>query len=418
MNLNVELREESRGGRSSRRANFVRRVLAMAQVALALALLVGAGLLLASFRAVMAMDLGFDPTNVVTANVNVPNVDNPAMVSFERRALDALTAIPGVEAAGGTTLLPFSGGLSPNVILAEGYVMKPGESLLAPMSVFATRGYFEAMHMGLARGRFFDARDTDTSPQVAVIDERLAQKFWPDQDPIGRRLYRPDDPKDLTRITKDTVFYNVIGVVKNAVFFDPRQDYTPVGTFYLYFEQNPNRGLTFAVRSRQASPTLQNDVRKAIASVDPSLPVFASRTMREWIDRALVSRRVPMLIAAAFGGVALFLSAVGIYGVLAYGVAQRRRELGVRMALGGSAGSVFTLVLSDGLRIVGIGLVVGLVSAFFVGQLMKSQLYQVAPMNPLVIAGVTVVLSVVALIASSLPALRASRINPIVVLSK
>jgi predicted permease len=421
MRLDVELREETRGGTSGRRANLIRQSLATAQVAIALALLTGAGLLLASFRAVLNLDYGFDANQVMTGNINLPQTsykDEAALVSFESRVLEGLRAIPGVEAAGATTAVPFSGGINNSVILAEGYAMKPGESLLAPTAVIATAGYFEAMHIPVVRGRTFDARDTATAPRTAIIDERLARKFWPDQDAVGRRLYQPDDIKDVTKTSEKTRFYTIVGVVKEVQMMDPRADITPVGAYYFPFEQNPIRGVSLMVRTRVPSTTILSDLRRVVASLDSQLPVSRAQPMQRVIDDALVGRRLPVLISIAFGVVALLLSAIGIYGVLAYGVAQRRRELGVRMALGGTSASVFGLVLSDGLKIVAIGLAIGLASSIVVGQLMKSQLFGVTPLSPVVLALVTIALSVVALTASAIPALRASRINPIVVLGK
>jgi ABC-type antimicrobial peptide transport system permease subunit len=296
--------------------------------------------------------------------------------------------------------------------------MKPGESLLAPTAVIATAGYFEAMHIPLVRGRTFDARDTKGAPTTAIIDERLARKFWPDQDAVGRRLYQPDDIKDVTKTSDKTRFYTIVGVVKEVQMMDPRADITPVGAYYFPFEQNPIRSVSLAVRTRVPSTTVLGDIRRVVAGIDSQLPVSRAQSMQSVIDAALVGRRLPVLISIAFGVVALLLSAIGIYGVLAYGVAQRRRELGVRMALGGTSASVFGLVLSDGLRIVVIGLAVGLASSIVVGQLMKSQLFGVTPLSPIVLVLVTIALSVVALAASAIPALRASRINPIVVLGK
>ncbi len=421
LNLNIELREESRGGTSGRRAIFVRRTLATVQVAIALVLLVGAGLLLASFRQVMHLDYGFQPEHVVTGSVNLPQTtykDGPAIGAFVQRAVEGLRQIPGVEAAGGVIGLPFTGQVNSSLIMAEGYVMKPGESVLAPTSIIATDGYLEAMHVKLLSGRLFNAGDTFTSTKVALVDDRLAKKFWPGQDPIGRRLYSPSDSNDLTKITPQTDFFNVVGVIREVQMLDPHADVTPVGTFYFPFSQFPRRGLTFTVKTRGDSATIQNDMRRTIAQFDSQLPLFRVQPMQQWIDTTLSGRRIPMLIAAAFGVVALLLSAVGIYGVLAYGVAERRRELGVRMALGGSTMSVFRLVLADGLKIVGIGLAIGLALSLMVSQLLESQLFNVAPIDPLVLGAVTVVLSSVALVATGIPALRASRINPNVVLSK
>jgi predicted permease len=421
MNLNTELREESRGGTSGRRAHQIRRALAVAQVAIALVLLIGAGLLLASFRAVANLDYGFTPANVITANVNLPGANYaqpPQRGAFVNRALEQLRGIPGVAAAGATTALPFSGALSNNVIMAEGHVMKPGESLLAPSQLLASTGYFDAMRIPIVKGRPFEARDTAEAPPVAILDERLAERFWPGQEAVGRRLYRPTDRNDLAKITPETVFINVVGVAKDVMAADPRPDFTPIGSFYFPIEQARPGGMTFTVRLAGPSATIASDIKRAIAGIDPELPVFRTQPMQEWIDRALVGRRAPMLIAAGFSGVALFLAGIGIYGVLAYGVAERKRELGVRLALGGSAGSVFRLVLGDGLWIAGVGLVVGLAGAYFLGRVMQSLLYGVTPMATAVIRRGTLNLGVGALVATGIPALRASRINPVVVLSR
>jgi predicted permease len=369
----------------------------------------------------MKLDLGFDPAQVHTSAVNLPGSAYPdakARVAFEQRALAALRALPGVEAAGGTTLVPFSGNVNNNVVMAEGYVMKPGESLIAPTSGIASAGYFEAMRIPIVKGRAFDARDTADATKVAMVDAKLAQKFWPDQDPVGRRLYFPSDLKDLTKITPETRFLTVVGVTAEVQMIDPRADIKSVGTYYQAFEQQPPGGLTFTVRTRAAAPTMAQDLRRVIRDIDPQLAVFRQQPMQQWIDDALVARRIPMLIALGFGVVALFLAAIGVYGVLAYSVAQRQRELGVRMALGGSSGRVFGLVLTDGLKIAGIGLVVGLAGSFFVGQLMESQLFGVSPMSPAVLVLVSAILAAVALVACGIPALRASRINPIIVLGK
>ncbi len=421
LNLNAALREESRGGSSGRVAQQVRRVLAVAQVAIALVLLVGAGLLLASFRAVLNLDFGFTPDHVYTATVNLPGATYataPARAAFATRALERLRAIPGVVHAGATTSLPFDESEDTNVIFAEGYVMKPGESLLAPMQIQASDDYFEAMKIPIVRGRAFAPSDTLEAPRVAIVDERLAAKFWPGQDPIGRRLYRPSDLKNITAITPRTVFITVVGVAKEVIATDPMADFTPVGTYYFPIAATAPDGMRFALQLAGESTTIAGDIKRAIAGIDPDLPVFRVQTMQAWIDRALVGRRAPMWIATAFSAVALFLAGIGVYGVLAYGVSERRRELGVRMALGGSASSVFRLVLTDGLVIIGVGLVAGLTGSYFVGRLMASLLFGVGPMNPVVIGLVTVVLAGVALLASGIPALRASRINPAMVLGK
>ena len=421
MNLNAALREESRGGTSGRVARQARRVLAMAQVAIALILLIGAGLLLASFQSVLHLDFGFNAANVQTATVNIPGstYSTPeSRAAFAQRALEGLRGIAGVTAAGATTALPFSGSLNSNVIMGEGHVMKQGESLLAPAQVIASDGYFESMQIPLVKGRTFSAQDTLASTKVAIIDQELADRFWPGQDAVGRRLYRPSDPSDITKVTPQTPYFLVVGVTRNVVVADPRPDVASVGTFYFPVSQTSPGGMTFTVRMEHPSPTIGSDIKHVINSIDPGLPVYRVQTMQEWIDRSLVGRRAPMLISAGFSLVALFLAAIGIYGVLAYSVAERRRELGVRMALGGSTGSVFRIVLTDGVVIVGVGLVAGLAGSYFIGRLMQTMLFGVAPMSPAVIGVVTMVLAAVAFVASGIPALRASRINPAVVLSK
>jgi len=199
---------------------------------------------------------------------------------------------------------------------------------------------------------------------------------------------------------------------------DPRPDVTPVGIVYFPWEQQPGRGPTLVIKTRAPMPGLINLVRREITNIDPQTPLFRERSMQEWIDNQLIGRRLPMYIALAFGVVALLLAVVGVYGVLAYSVVQRQRELGVRMALGSSSAGVFSIVLKDGAKIVGIGVAVGVLFAIGAGQLLKAQLYNVAPMSPLVIAGVAMLLAIVAILATMIPAWRASKINPIIALGK
>lgn len=421
MNINAELREDGRGGTGGHRAHGARRALATAQVAVAFILLIGAGLLLASFRAVLNLDFGFQTDRVMTAAFSLPAPTYPDAAArriFGERTLNAVRAIPGVESAGLTTAIPFGGGDSSSVILAEGYVMQPGESLLAPSRVVVSDGYFEAMQASVVHGRAFNASDTSESTRVAVIDERLAAKFWPGQNPVDRRLYLPNDLQDVMKITAETQFITVVGVVKEMQMIDPRAGFTPVGTYYFPQSQAPSGNMVLAVRTRSDDSAVMAAVRQSIAAIDPQLPLYDVQPVAQYIDDALAGRRVPMYVAVLFGGVGLFLSAIGIYGVLAYGVAQRRREIGVRMALGGSVSSVFTLVLGDGVKITAFGLVLGLAGAFFIGGLMQSMLFNVSPLDPWVVGGVAVALVAVALVASVIPSWRATRINPIAVLGK
>ena len=278
-------------------------------------------------------------------------------------------------------------------------------------------GYFEAMRIPLVRGRYFKPTDTAASPKVIIVDERLARKFWPDKDPIGRRMYMPENAKDVLAVTPETKFLTVVGVVKEVQVLPPGTGFEPVGAYYFPYCQMPERGFVIAVRTAVDPDSMTNAVRKSVSQIDPELPVYGVKTMAARFDEALISRRVPMLIAIAFGIVALFLSAIGIYGVLAYGVTQRRREIGIRMALGSTRPEVFGLVLADGVKILAIGLALGLAGAYFVGKAMERQLFNVAPTDPRVILGVIVTLSLIALVAVAIPARRASKVSPTVALN-
>ncbi len=420
MNVNATLREEGRGGTVSRATNLVRRGLAAAQIALACVLLIGAGLLAASFDRVLRINPGFAPDGVISASVNLPTsryADPAALAVVTARIVEASRSIAGVESAGVTSTIPFGDDYSSSVILAEGYVMKEGESLISPSQTVVTDGYFETMKVPLVKGRYFSAGDTPDSTQVAIIDERLAAKFWPGQDPLGRRLYSPDSPQDVMSITPETKFFQVVGVVEEVQVLGLATGVEPVGAYYFPYSQSPDRSIFVALRTAVTPESVINALRAKIAAIDPELPLYGVHTMVERMDDSLVSRRVPMLLAMAFAAVALLLSAIGVYGVLAYQVAQRRREIGIRMALGSTAREVFTLVLRDGVKIAGVGLAVGLSGTYFVGQAMKSQLYNVAPMDPYVIGAVAAVLAVVALAATVIPARRASRVNPLTALT-
>ena len=414
-NLGEALREGGRSGTAGSATGRLRRALATSQVALAFVLLIGAGLLLASFRAVLRIDPGFQPSGVVTATVTLPSYrykDDNGLVDAADRILERVRSLPGVSSAGATNSIPLGGDYNSSVIFAEGYQAKKGESLVSPNNASVTNGYFETMHMRLARGRFFDQRDTPTSPLAIIVDERLAQHFWPDQDPIGRRMYSPTNVNDLYAITPDTRFYTVVGVVRNVQLTSLTPQAEAVGVYYFPFTQRAERSLVLTVRADRNVESLANAVRNAIGEVDRELPVFNVQTMDERMDSALVPRRVPMLIGLVFGIVALFLAAVGIYGVLAYQVSQRRREIGIRMALGSSASSILGLVVRDGMQITGIGLAVGLVGLLGLTRVIRGMLYGVQPADPVVIALVALVLAGVALVATLIPARRAARVSP------
>jgi predicted permease len=418
-NLTIVLREEGRTGTSGTGARNLRRTLVVAQVGFAYVLLLGAGLLFASFRRVLAVDPGFRAEGVMSASVVLPATrykDDAARLAFADEALRKVRALPGVAAAGATDTLPLGGNHSDSVILAEGYQMSPGESVISPNRVVATPGYFEAIGAHLVSGRFFEDRDAAKAPAVAIVDESLARRFWKGADPVGRRMYLPADINNLLAVTDQTVFITVVGVVRDLKLESLTE--TRVGAYYFPNAQSASDGLTFALRAEGNPETLAAGLRGALASLDPELPVFDMETLEQVTARSLLGRRAPVLLSLSFGAVALFLSALGIYGVLAYLVTQRTREIAIRLALGSSPGGVFGLVLREGMWLSGAGFLLGIAGAAALRRGIESQLFGVSTADPVVLVAVTTGLALVAIAACALPARRATRVNPLLALSE
>ena len=416
------LREEGRTATTGRGAQSLRRGLVIAQVGCAFVLLIGAGLLFASFRRVLAVDPGFTTERVLTGAVVLPDSrykEPDTQRRFIDDALRRVQALPGVTAAGVTDTIPLGNRASASAILAEGYKAQPGESFLAPAEVRVSSGYFEAIGVKLVAGRFFTDRDTATSTRVIIVDDRLARRFWPNQDPIGRRMYKPDDDaKDLTAVTDKTVFFTVVGVVAEMKLRNLTDGDNLVGAYFFPLTQEPQNDLTFVLKAAADPGTLSGALRREVAAVDSQLPVFEMQPMSYWTDRSLAKRRSPALLSIAFGFVALFLSAIGIYGVLAYLVTQRTKEIGIRVALGSTAWAVFQLVLREGLLLVAAGLAAGGIGSYLLRRTLESQLFGVRSSNPVVLVLVSVVLAAVALVACALPARRATKIAPLVALTE
>ncbi|HEV3199554.1 MAG TPA: ABC transporter permease [Bryobacteraceae bacterium] len=417
--VNEVLREESRSGTGGKRARRVRQVLVVAQVGLAFVLLAGAGLVLASFRQLLHVDPGFDVKGVVTASTSVPQSLYPKETDASAlmdRALAAIRALPGVAAAGATTTIPWGGNHNDSVILAEGYSMKPGESLISPEQVTVTPGYFEAMHIGMAAGRPFDERDRESAPGAIIVDERLAHHFWPDRNPIGRRMYLPQDIHNLLKTDEHTHWMTVVGVIHSVHTANVEGNGSPVGAYYLPYAQNIQRGYALAVKASGDTGPILRAMRARFAAIAPNLALFDVHTMEERGDLALASRRASLTLAMFFGCLALFLSGVGIYGVLAYLVTQRQREIGIRAALGCTAGGVVKLVVREALSLLGAGLFLGVAGSVALRSVVAGQLYGVKPLDPVVMLSVVVTLAVVGLTACVLPARRAAGVDPVTVL--
>ena len=407
--LNTTLRQEGRSGTSSRRTQLFRNALAVVQVSIAFVLLIGAVLLLVSFQRILAIDTGFDTTRLLTASVSLPNARYPErsdLRAFAQRAADRIRTVPGVADVGITSSIPFGDRFDTNVVQAEAYVPQPGESLLAPIQIVVGDEYLQTLGVPLADGRLFDARDTAELMPVVIVDERLARKFWSDRSALGQRMYTD------VELEEDTTFYTVVGVVREHTLFGVIDVPDQIGAYFFPYSQNSFRSFTFAIRTAGEPHSVVNAVRGEIAAIDPELPLYFVQTLEERIAEQLTPRRTPMLLALGFAGLALFLSAIGIYGVLAYRVTQRTKEFGIRLALGSTARQVFGLVLSEGMTVLGLGLGVGLVGAFSLRNAVASQLYDVETMDPIVLLSVMVVLGAIALLACVVPASRAMRVDP------
>jgi predicted permease len=422
LNMNLVLRDDSRTGTAGRRTGLVRRALVTIELALAFVLLMGAGLLFASFRQLLAVDLGFKAEHVLTGRVGLPWAQyekDARRIEFTRRALERIRRLPDVVAAGVTDTIPFGYGSSSSVIVAEGYVMAPGESVISPNHMRVTPGYFEALGVPLKRGRFFTESDTAGAPRVVIIDERLAKKFYPNVDPIGRRMFQPDKPDDLVKPGPNIKWLQVVGVVGAVKLRELVEgEQARVGAYYFPYAQLSTTDLGFVIKTTGDPMQVAGAVRQALASIDPQLLFGDVKALPERVEGSLQPRRTPMLLSLGFGAVALLLAAVGIYGVLAYQVSQRTREIGIRMTLGSDAASILRLILREGAVLILVGLGAGIVGAIALRQVIASQLYGVGALDPVVLGSVSAVLALAAFLACLAPARRAARVDPVVALAQ
>jgi predicted permease len=418
LSASVVLRDDSRTGTSGRGARYIRGTLVVAQVALAFVLLIGAGLLLASFRQLLAVDPGFTAEHVITGRVSplrsrYPNDD--ALRAYATRALERIRALPGVHAAGVTSFMPFSYDSNSNVIIPEGHIAAPGESVVSPHQLYVSPGYLEALRVPLKRGRLFSESDRSSAPRVIIVDDNLARRFWPAADPIGRRVYMPSRPADIANPGPGVTWLQVVGVVGSVKLRGLVEgEDARAGAYYIPYMQDPSRDVGFAIRTTGGSDSAVTTaaVQHALAEIDPELQLFDVVALRDRVERSLNPRRAPMLLSLSFGLLALLLASVGIYGVLSYQVSQRTREIGIRMALGSEPSGILTLVLREGLGLVLIGVAAGLLGVLGLKGAIASQLYGVGALDASVIAVVAIVLTAASVAACLGPALRAVRVDP------
>jgi len=397
-----ELTESARGSAGIRRGRM-RSSLVVAEVALSVILLIGAGLMIRSFGRLLAQDFGFNPDQIVTMHINLPGKKYP-QPSDRQRLFDLLLAraraLPAVKASAGVLGLPLSGwGDGQDVELAGAPPLKPGELLTADYAQVSP-GYFAAMNIPLLQGRDFKERDTTNAPLVLVVNESFIRQFKLGTNVLGRRLKVSDSSGES----------EIIGVVKDT----KRSDLAtfPRGELYRSYKQVCWGQMTLVIRTQRDPTDVTRAVRAELHQLDKDLPLENVRTMTQLVESSVAQRKLSVRLLGGFAGVALLLAAVGLYGVLAYTVTQRTREIGIRTALGAQLPDVIGLVLGQGMRLAGLGILIGLAGAFVLTNLIRSLLFGVAPTDPLTFAVIPVMLAVVALLACWLPARRAARVDP------
>ncbi len=412
-NLAEIIQSSSRSASSGRGVRALSSVLVVVQVAVALVLLTGAGLLIHSFAKALAVHPGFDPKGVVTARIVIPQAHRAtaeAADKFQERLRQALLEIPGVTALALSGSTPFQGGLPINAFTLEQDTLPPGSPQPGAFRVQVTPGYAETLGLKVLEGRFYEEADRDPKRRVFVVDESFARKFFPKGSAIGGRFVfgpRPEKPEDWPTI---------IGVVRDIPHNGVEEKSGNPFIYQVVPQGARPGGASLFLRTSRSAGELVPALRAKLKELDPTIFVYDAGSMEKAVGSSFDNRRAVMLLLAAFAVLALFLSSLGIYGVLAYDVAQRTREIGVRGAIGASQGQIVGLILGQGLWKAGVGVVIGLVGAFLLSRSMTTMLFGVEPTDPSVYAVVSLVLVAVALLASYLPARRAAKIDPLVAL--
>jgi putative ABC transport system permease protein len=411
-NLQGVLKESGRSSTGSRSRNRFRSLLVVSEVALALMLLIGAGLLINSFVRLQKANLGFNPQNMLTMEIMLPFLppspyaeDEQRMSGFFTSALERIATLPGVTAASATTSLPLNGGVQSARFTARELPPPPPGQEPGAQYATITPDYFRAIEVPLLRGRVFNNQDTATSPPVIIINETCARSLWPNEDAVGKHLsigFEQSVTREIVGVVGDTKQSDIDIAVKPAMYLPHLQSPTPL--------------MTLVVRTSSDPANLNAAVRNQIASVDKDVPVSNMITMEQVVSTSMAPRSFNMVLLSIFAVAALILAIVGIYGVLSYSVTQRTHELSLRMALGAQRNDVLKLVLSQGMKLIVIGVIIGLVGAFILMRLISSLLFGVNPSDPLTFGLIAGLLSVVALVACYFPARRATKVDPIMAL--
>ncbi len=404
INVNETLKESGRTGTGGPGRNRVRGALVITEIALAMVLMVGAGLLLRSFQRVLETDPGFQPQHVLTASLSLPEMQyskDEQVRGFYEKLLARLQQLPGAVAVGGSSDLPMNADWK-HIFTVEGYQPAPGAKLNISAHSVILGQYLQAMGVPLIRGRYFTDEDTEKSPPVLIVSESLAKRYFPNQDPIGKRL----------RWGRETTggwmtIVGVVGDVKQGAL----EEETALHTYQPH-QQAPVSSMNLAVRAVGDPASLSSALEGAIWSLDPQLAVAKVQTMDQVISASTTPRRFNLMLLGGFAGMALLLSAIGIYGVIAYSVAQRVHEIGIRMALGAQREDVLRMVLAQGVRLLAIGLIIGGCGGLALTRSLESLLYEVRPSDPITYVCAIAVLAGVALLASYIPARRATKVDP------
>jgi putative ABC transport system permease protein len=411
MNQSETLKEGGRDSVTGRSGKRLRGLLVTAEVAVSLVLLIAAGLLINSFLRLRNIDPGFKVDHLLTMKIELPE---PKYEAFERRAafytdlIQRVQSLAGVRSAAVTTNLPlYRQGNSIGVRLEGKPEPPPGQELIVVTRIVSP-AYFETMSIPLLNGRQFTDQDTETTPNVVVISETMARRFWPGEEAIGKRLA-------AGRVRTDADWIQVVGIVKDVRQFELNAEPRP--QMYVSYRQADFFAPEDLVVKTDVEPaSLAAAVRKAVWEIDKDQPVSNIKTMDEILADSIARQRFSMLLLGVFAGVALLLAAVGIYGVMSYSVAQRTHEIGIRMALGAQTGAVLKLAVGYGLKLVVAGVLIGLVAAFALTRLMSTLLFGVTPTDPMTFALISLLLVGVAAVASYIPARRATKVDPLIAL--
>jgi putative ABC transport system permease protein len=411
-NVQSELKEGGRTASAGAAQNRLRGALAIAEMSLALILLIGAGLMMKSLYRLMAVDPGFRPDRVLKMGMDLRTQQyskEPAVLNFWQQLLDRVRALPGVESAAVGTVIPLTDSHSRSDVTMEGMALPTPGNYPHPDFHIVSPGYVETLGIPLLRGRTFTDADNEKAPLAGMINAMVARRFFPNEDPVGKRFMfghpsamHPAEWCTILGVVGDTRLYGLANPARLEV--------------YVPLRQKPESSMALLVKSGADAAALTSAIREAVQSIDKDQPIRAISTMKELVSNSVATRRMTLVLLGLFSGLALVLGAIGIYGVISYSVAQRTREIGIRMALGAPRRDVFRLVIGQGLKLAGIGISIGIVGAFGLARLMSSLLYGISATDFETFSGVAILLALVALLACYVPARRAMRVDPIVAL--